>query len=45
MYKLQADNDSPVPQVMFNNFRVPQNVDKDGALVGAKRDVTKYVCP
>ena len=45
MYKLQADNDSPVPQVMFNNFRVPQNVDKDKALVGAKRDVTKYVCP
>ena len=45
MYKLQADNAIPVPQVMINNFRLPQNVDKKGALVGAKRDVTKYVCP
>eukprot|EP00093_Oithona_nana_P007627 07627.XXX_433665_432947_1 [CDS] Oithona nana genome sequencing. len=45
VYKLQADDASPVPQVMFNNFRVPQNVDKDKNLVGAKRDVTRYVCP
>ena len=45
MYKLQADNAIPVPQVMVNNFRLPQNVDKDGDLVGAKRGVIKYVCP
>ena len=45
MYKLQADAATPQPQVQFNNFRVPQNVDADGNLIGAKRDVTKYVCP
>ena len=42
---MQADDESPKPQSMRMNFRLPQNRDDDGALVGEKRDVTKYVCP
>ena len=41
---MQAD-DEQFPQIQNQNFRLPQNIDGDGNLVGAKRDVTKYVCP
>ena len=42
---MQADDESPKPQSMKDNYRLPQNIDADGALLGEMRDVTKYVCP
>ena len=43
---MQADDELPTAQIQYNNFRLPQNIDTEtGALVGEKRDVTKYVCP